>query len=832
MPLTLNVHIGLAAWAAGSFGAGQRCASGGQAYQCTSGGSSSAAPTGNGSVINNGGTAVFTWLSAVDVSTMGAINGAIPATLTQPVVVQFWNDATITTTSGVPLLTLSGHATTVTNNITLRPAPGEGFADALNRATDPFQAAFSPVFGGGTSSGSGGPPLAFNAANGVSFVLPASGTGNTNYVTITDNNVIIQGLQFQDPNPTSASTILKPTQNLLVQGCIFDGASQAAGAYIINPGLGGASGSVFRFVNNLVIDRAAASAATSTISGNYSAVYANNTFVAINSPASLACITDNTTASGIVINQTNNLMLGYFNPAFVTSSQNSSTVINVQYGLFSAPSLTSVRVFQGPGNIFSQAASGQFVSATTNFYLLPTSSGASSGLTDTADIPSALDIVGVARPAGIWSRGAAQFVVPTAIFSGGGHASGQAVGVASTAVFSGGGRASGQATPYTGNVSSFAGGGHASGTAVSTGNISSFSGGGRAGGIAFSSLGAIGATVTLQNPGTQVVGVAFEVSGVLTITPELQFADDASLTFTAIPQSGISPLGQGPFTFVHPAIPATGAQVLLVEETNTDASAAVHYFVVGTPGEVGPSSGPIGASLTSLQAIIPAYIYQEYNDDQNIQAFAYAYNLIAQAYLDWINNINLPIYTGSQIVGSLLDWVAAGLYGIVRPVLASTVNGDFTGPFNTYQLSQIAINETFGSSTSTIFPVTDDIFKRIITWAFYKGDGTTFNAWWLKRRVARFLAGANGTDYSGPLTQISVKYPGNAVITITITEGGIPLTLAPTLQAAILTGVLPLPFQYTYSVLINAAPVPPPPILTTPQLIFNAVGNSQYLPLG
>ena len=70
---------------------------------------------------------------------------------------------------------------------------------------------------------------------------------------------------------------------------------------------------------------------------------------------------------------------------------------------------------------------------------------------------------------------------------------------------------------------------------------------------------------------------------------------------------------------------------------------------------------------TSLQQIIPAYLYQEYQDDPDLQAFWAAYNTLAQQYVNWFLQIGLPIYTGPLIVGPLLDWIAQGLYGIARP---------------------------------------------------------------------------------------------------------------------------------------------------------------------
>src|SRR5579871_4797709 len=64
-----NIHFGLSAWSNKVFGPGARCSNAGNAYQCITGGSSTAAPTGTGSSINNGGAAVFKWLSAIDFTT-------------------------------------------------------------------------------------------------------------------------------------------------------------------------------------------------------------------------------------------------------------------------------------------------------------------------------------------------------------------------------------------------------------------------------------------------------------------------------------------------------------------------------------------------------------------------------------------------------------------------------------------------------------------------------------------------------------------------------------------------------------------------------------------
>ena len=208
--------------------------------------------------------------------------------------------------------------------------------------------------------------------------------------------------------------------------------------------------------------------------------------------------------------------------------------------------------------------------------------------------------------------------------------------------------------------------------------------------------------------------------------------------------------------------------------------------------------------LQSLQKTIPSYLYVQYQDDDDLQAFVAAYNGLAQGYVNTFNQLNLPVYSGPLVAGDLLDWVAKGLYGLQRPTLALT-HSTGIGAFNTYTLNSIPFNGRVTSSTSDLFPVTDDIFRRIITWSFYKGDGQVFCTTWLKRRAMRFLIGVNGLD----LGVVDNTYPINAVwtgsggVTITITTNAdISAIMAKTLAAGIVSGVLPLPFQVTPTVIV------------------------------
>lgn len=243
-------------------------------------------------------------------------------------------------------------------------------------------------------------------------------------------------------------------------------------------------------------------------------------------------------------------------------------------------------------------------------------------------------------------------------------------------------------------------------------------------------------------------------------------------------------------------------------------------------GIVFPPDGP-----TSLLKTIKSYLYVQYNDDDDLQAFVAAQNTLTQQYADWFNTLNLPVYTGTPISGLLLDWVARGLYGQVRPSLSSDRNQNL-GPLNTYTLNTLPLNAFKTIGPQNVTATTDDIFKRIITWNFLKGDGKAINIRWLKRRIMRFLNGVNGVNVATDQTyQVSVTFGvGNQVNiglikgTRTITGGAIlngfalntvtlnqlnsvfvnliPLQNTRVLKEAIDSGALQLPFQFDYVVTV------------------------------
>lgn len=276
-------------------------------------------------------------------------------------------------------------------------------------------------------------------------------------------------------------------------------------------------------------------------------------------------------------------------------------------------------------------------------------------------------------------------------------------------------------------------------------------------------------------------------------------------------------------------------------------------FVVGAAPLGGPNDFPVAAGV---QRTIAAYLYLQWREgtgSDDLQAFVNAYNAIQQYYVDWFNSASLPVY--SLQIGALLDWVALGLYGFLRPLLpiGQAVS---LGEVNTFAVNDaVAVDDSLVIEPSTFYQTTDDIFQRIITWYLYRGDGNDFSVPWLKRRVLRFLVGANGygglpipsdaimaldsfgepvfwpTFYDLPYTaQISIQFAGNAatirLITVIRTEvaacepngfelnadmavpnDGISTTqnfpqfeLAPQFQAAVNAGVLELPPPYVWTV--------------------------------
>lgn len=274
-------------------------------------------------------------------------------------------------------------------------------------------------------------------------------------------------------------------------------------------------------------------------------------------------------------------------------------------------------------------------------------------------------------------------------------------------------------------------------------------------------------------------------------------------------------------------IPANSSSSVWVNSASSGHKFTSVFFAPPIQYPPTPLTGafPPNAPTTQVE-IIPSYLYQEYSDDDDLQAFVASFNSLAQTFLNTINDLNLPIYTDTNISGPLLDWVAEGLYGMVRPPLTSGRVYSI-GPFNTYEFNVLNFNDLKKISKLISVYTSDDIFKRILTWHFFKGDGKTFNVRWLKRRIMRFINGVNGTAPDIDNTyQVSVSFGLNYQINITLVTGFRKLTggalfnrfllntkpfngyltsftAIPPLNSAALveamnSGILELPFQFTY----------------------------------
>lgn len=343
----------------------------------------------------------------------------------------------------------------------------------------------------------------------------------------------------------------------------------------------------------------------------------------------------------------------------------------------------------------------------------------------------------------------------------------------------------------------------------------------------------------IQRGGTPVIALNGGGSGGYIVNPQL--ANDQGLPIVEVLY--VDPTGPAALGITKTTIALQPGQYYATPDnqttpTWTNAASGGHRFTAVkfgggiAPGPFTPTNGAFPPNgPTGLINVLPSYLYQQYNDDGDLQAFVATFNQLAQNYVDTFNAINLPVYTGDIITGALLDWVAEGIYGLSRPALAS---GQYltTGPFNTYQFNKWLLNKFKITGPDNIVVTTDDIFKRILTWHLYKGDGKIFSIRWLKRRIMRFLFGEDGTDPGVSETyQISVTFGPNGVVNINllssiseVTGGAIlnrmlfnklrfnqlktsitPLTPLPNVaifKEAVDSGALELPFQQSWNVII------------------------------
>jgi len=400
-----NLYCNLAAWTNQSYSVGNCVSASGNAYRCTTAGTAPTTPSGTSTtpVSFGAGTSQWVWLSAItfsgasaDLMFSAAVSGAtssggLTGSISQPIIWQLWNVNGVTMQTAAvntAFLTLTGHALTPTNNLTITPALGEGFRDpGIVNA------------------------LAFNAANGVSFTLP-NATGGINYFNITDPNITFDGIQFKDPAATSGCTVLNlnaGANNFHLRNCIIDGTAQA-GAQIIDFA-SGVTGTLF--TNSLLIDRQATNANLVSIKDGAasasSATFVNCTFVAINSQSTQFALLSNGTGttSWLVRNCVSINYLGGMLSATTPAAGEAD-----HCGTNATKVLGAGGTDLG-GELLSQTVANMFLSSTADFRLKFGSPFLDTGVTDTTNIPTSDDIFRTARPKGMaWDMGACEYPVP------------------------------------------------------------------------------------------------------------------------------------------------------------------------------------------------------------------------------------------------------------------------------------------------------------------------------------------------------------------------------------------------------------------------------------
>lgn len=200
--------------------------------------------------------------------------------------------------------------------------------------------------------------------------------------------------------------------------------------------------------------------------------------------------------------------------------------------------------------------------------------------------------------------------------------------------------------------------------------------------------------------------------------------------------------------------------------------------------------------------IAPAYAYQQYSDDENITAFFSAYNDLIKETISWMVGHPMALYIGTALTGDLLTYCAYCLYGQFRYKISYTELRSILGPINSTDVNRFAVNETSIDKRYSGTTISDDLFKRVLTWNFYKGDGLNFSVPWLKRRVMRFLTGENGHAWRFNNTlPVSVTTEGRKV-SITITPNGIDSDLIAILGRIISNGILNIPPSFVFSISI------------------------------
>ena len=380
MTVSFNVHYNLSAWATTTYSVGNRVSQSGAAYQCLKGGTASSAPSGTGSYIQPGDGLIWKWLSAIDYTSLQSwatamFNAYNVSGQPDNFIVYLWNNGAITTTIGNSYLNQSGIAAgSFTTLITC--APGESYRDKGN-----------------------GNALAFNAANGVAFDMPATGAETGQYFYVVINNWTFSGIQFRDLNAAASAATINLSGNVCkVVDCLFDGYAHVY--------TNGASVGVVNcvFINRCTTPLTAAWPVKwdNACTGGYVAGCTASCIGGSGGPGSVFVWLPATTGQATMINT------AIFGCTNAIKSQNIVDGWNCNYCISDVSSFASDAV--ATNCIFSATAANEYVSPTTDLRLKSGAQSIDNGEIDTTYNKTSDDIFRTHRPQGAaWDIGAYEY---------------------------------------------------------------------------------------------------------------------------------------------------------------------------------------------------------------------------------------------------------------------------------------------------------------------------------------------------------------------------------------------------------------------------------------